>query len=94
MLFSFYKKGLRVPDDVSIVSMGSDEKCIHDVSVNLNRMTMVRDDAEQIACVVAERVVARLQGDISPAQLLTVCPKFVEGDTVLDLKNSDISATA
>ncbi|HYF50809.1 MAG TPA: GntR family transcriptional regulator [Planctomycetota bacterium] len=69
--------GLRVPQDVSVASFGNQAS-----GLDLERpLTTIHGDMHAMGKAAAERILQRMQGDESPAQIIRVRCPLIEGDT-------------
>ncbi|MBZ0297722.1 MAG: GntR family transcriptional regulator [Anaerolineae bacterium] len=70
--------GLSIPDDLAIVGFDN-----LDVSVHLDPpLTTVEQPFKQIGAKTAERVLARINGDRSPLQAITLSPHLIQRESV------------
>ncbi|HCE44947.1 MAG TPA: hypothetical protein DET40_15515 [Lentisphaeria bacterium] len=94
ILMLFHENKIKVPEDISLTTIGHTLDPKELSHYGLNTITGVVHSWKEIGRKTAERILSRIKGDTSPAGMESVKPLFTEADSILDRTGKSGTARA
>ena len=85
MILHASRTGVKIPEDISIAAIGDEDRA-EVRTMGFDHFVYALHPWEEIGCVCGEKMLKRLNGDSSPAELVSIPPLCQEIDTVKRVK--------